>query len=519
MQPRGTTLGGVLDLDRYHADRSIDHQPFRAACYAPFVGLTFDVHGMVSVCGFTRASPLGRVGEEPIAQMWQGAVARRMRAAVRQDDLGTFCTSCAEEIAGGNVHGVFARGFDPLVVDEDRPWPSRMEFALSTTCNLQCVMCSGEFSSAIRSRREGLPSIRSRYDDAFLEEIGPFLDHLELARFLGGEPFLADINFRIWQLMVDRGSTAECNVTTNGTQWSPRVEAVLEQLRFSVAVSIDGVTRQTVEAVRSGASFERIMENLERFLRYRDRRGTSVGLTFCLMRRNWHEYADYLCFAEDRGCQVFVNTVRQPPDLSLYRLPADELRSVVRALERQRDRVVDRLTINRQVLVEQVDRLVRHLEQLEAAPLARDDLAPLDALARELGAAELDEADLIALLERRAHDGEASVVRCDGEDNIAVGDHYLGVDVGHLLGAPVAMLYPAVAASLGGRVEVLAEHVRPGCVTRIVRYDGADRRSTTLVSSTRIGPSPFATTKYGAILDQRVVPGAPVPVALSPARR
>ncbi|MFN7148526.1 MAG: radical SAM protein [Microthrixaceae bacterium] len=509
----------MLDLDRYHADRSIDHQPFRAACYAPFVGMTFDVHGMVSVCGFTRASPLGRVGEQPIAQMWQGAVAQRMRSAVRQDDLGTYCTSCAEEIAGGNVHGVFARSFDSFGVDEVAPWPTRMEFALSTTCNLQCVMCSGEFSSAIRSQREGLPPYRSRYGDAFLDEIGPFLDRLEQARFLGGEPFLADINFRIWQLMVDRGSTAECNVTTNGTQWSPRVESVLEQLRFSLGVSIDGVTRETVETVRAGASYDRIMENLERFLRYRDRRGTSVSLTFCLMRQNVQEYVDYLCFAEDRGCQVFVNTVRQPPQFSLYHLPAHELRDVVSMLERRRDRVVDRLTLNRQVLIEQIDRLARHLEELESAPSTRVETSPLDELALEFGAVGLDEAGLIDLLAHRAHDGEVSVVRCDADSNITAGDRYLGVPVGHLLGSPVATLYPAVATSLGSSVEVLAEHVRAGSVTRVVRYDRTDGRSTVLVSITRKGPRPHSTTKYGAILEQAAEPTPAVAVTVSPTRR
>ncbi len=480
--------------------------------------MTFDVHGMVSVCGFTRASPLGRVGEQPIAQMWQGAVAQRMRSAVRQDDLGTFCTSCAEEIAGGNVHGVFARSFDSFEVDAGVPWPTRMEFALSTTCNLQCIMCSGEFSSAIRSQREGLPPFRSRYGDAFLDEIGPFLDRLEQARFLGGEPFLADINFRIWQLMVDRGSSAECNVTTNGTQWSPRVESVLEQLRFSLGVSIDGFTRETVETVRAGASYDRIMENLERFLRYRDRRGTSVSLTFCLMRQNVHEFVDYLHFAEDRGCQVFVNTVRQPPQFSLYHLPAHELRDVVSVLERRRDQAVDRLSINRQVLVEQVDRLARHLEQLETAPPASAETPRFDAHARELGAEGLDEMRLLDLLARRAVDGEVSIVRCDADSNITAGERYLGVPVGHLLGSPVATLYPAVTVSLGNHVEVLAECVRSGSVTRIVRYGRADGRSTVLASIMRSGPQPHSTTKYAAILEQQDAPASAVPVTLSPAR-
>ena len=516
----------MTDLERYHADRSIGHQPFRSACYAPFVGMTFDPQGMVSVCGFTRATPLGRVGEQTVAEMWGGHVAQEMRTAVRADDLDEFCSRCAEEISGGNVRGVFSRSFDEFGVDGALTWPTRMEFALSTVCNLQCVMCSGEYSSAIRSQREGLPPHRTTYGQEFVEEITPFLAHLEQARFLGGEPFLAEINFAIWQRMIDTGSTAECNVTTNGTQWSPRVEAVLDQLRFSLGISIDGVTRETVEAVRAGASYDRIMENLDRFLGYSQVRGTSVSLTFCLMVENWHEFGDYLRFAEDRGCRVYVNTVRQPPRHSLYHLPIDELAGVVERLESERDHVGSLLEINRAVWFEQIDRLRGHLD-------TRDGDAHVDArglrspswqtaitdLCARLSEPDLAEDELLRRLRDASHDGQAFVVRCDADDNIAEGDRYLGIDIRGLLGSPVAVVFPVVAELLGRRVEVLAELVRRGCVTRVVSYEGPGADPTVIVSTTRRGPRPHATTKLAAVLRRGGPPDRDVPVRLMPTRR
>jgi MoaA/NifB/PqqE/SkfB family radical SAM enzyme len=509
-----------LQLERYHAARSLGHQPFRSACYAPFVGLSFDVHGSVSVCAFTRTTPLGRIGERPLLEMWDGAGAADLRAAVRADDLDHRCSRCAEEIAGGNLRGVLAQGFDRFVADADRPWPSRMEFALTNACNLQCVMCSGEFSSAIRAHREGLPPLASPYDEAFLEELTPFLGPLEQARFLGGEPFLADINYRIWDLMTATGSTAECNVTTNGTQWGRRVEAVLEQLPFSVGISMDGVRRRTIESIRAGVSYDRLMANLDRFLAYRDRRGLSLSLTFCLMVDNWEELGAFLRFADERDCGVYVNTVRQPPRHSLFHLPSAELRLVVDRLERESAVLRPRLTLNAHVWDEQLDRLRSHLDRIEQdgdRHLAQHGRCA--ALVDELASVGQTEQDVLNRLAAEVADGRVSVLRMDDGERLTDGLDYLGIDVSPLLGAPASAVLALVADRYGHRAEVLAERVRPGVVARVVSFDDAGRSPTVVASITRKGPPPHATTRLAGVLaPQAALGGVPVGIGRHPRR-
>lgn len=509
--------GGLLNLERYHAARSLDHQPFRSACYAPFVGLSFDVHGSVSVCAFTRTTPLGRIGERPLLEMWKGAGAVDLRTAVRADDLDQRCSRCSEEIAGGNLRGVLAQGFDRFVADASEPWPSRMEFALTNACNLQCIMCSGEFSSAIRAHREGLPSLSGAYGDAFFDELAPFLSRLEQARFLGGEPFLADINYRIWDLMTATGSTAECNVTTNGTQWSPRVEAVLEQRPFSIGISMDGVRRETIESIRVGVSYDRLMANLERFLAYRDRRGLSLSLTFCLMVDNWEEFGEFLVFAEERDCGVFVNTVRQPPRHSLFHLSTVDLRIVVDKLERENDAVSSRLTLNAHVWQGQLERLrshLRHIEQHRDGHLA--DQRRWIALLDGLGSATLPESDLIGRLAAASY-GRVSVLRMDDGERLTDGADYLGIDVTSLVGAPVSSVLALVAERYGHRADVLAERVHPGAVSRVVSFGGAGTPSIVVVSVTRRGPAPHALTRLAAVLaPQAEAEGVPVGIGSKP---
>jgi MoaA/NifB/PqqE/SkfB family radical SAM enzyme len=515
----GPGSGTQTGLERYHATRDVAHQPFRSACYAPFVGLSFDVNGAVSVCSFTRSTPLGRVGDRPLEAMWRGAVADRLRDAVARDDLSVACTRCAEEIDGGNLHGVVARGFDRFTADAEHPWPRRMEFALSNACDLRCVMCSGEFSSSIRSRREGLPAVPLRYGDAFLEELRPFVPHLEQARFLGGEPFLAGINHRIWELLADSGAGTECNVTTNGMHWNERIRGHLDRLPFSIGVSIDGTTAATVESIRVGASFERIMANLDRFVAYGRSIDNPVSLTFCLMVQNWHEFGDYLRLAEGLGCQVYVNTVRHPPANSLYRLPVEELRTVVGRLEASRDEVAAGLERNRDAWLEQLDRLASHLESLErdGDPLRHlGDRLPTDphrvaALLAEPGA---DPDEVARRLARLAGADAVSVVRCDAAEDVVAGGSFLGEDVDGLVGTPAGALFARAAARFGHRVDILATDNRPGALSRVLVYDDPGRPPTVLASVTVAGPAPYASTRLHAVLPLAEAPPAPVPVAL-----
>lgn len=499
---------GDLDLGPFHASRSTDHQTFRSACYAPFVSLSFDMTGGVSVCAFTRATSLGRVGEIPLAEMWRGDRIRRLREAVERDDLSYACSRCAEEIVGGNLHGALAVGFDQFTAQPLPEWPTRMEFALSTRCNLQCVMCAGEFSSAIRTRREGLPPLPEPYGEAFLAELDPFLGHLEQARFLGGEPFLAEINFRIWERMVEQGLQVDCNVTTNGTCWTPRVERVLESLPFSIGVSIDGATRTTVESIRAGASFDEVMANLARFVAYRDRTGGSLSLTFCLMAQNVHEFVDYLLMAEDLGCQVYVNTVRQPPEYSLYCLPTDELTLVVDRLDERADRTRHRLTINRSVLDEQLERLHGCLAERAADPAEFVEVAAVRRRGEDLLALVTDpalsEVEVAAILRAAAADGRVSVVRCDADDRILDGERYIGLDLDSLNSEPASVLHPLLAEQLGHRVDVIAARAGGGVSARVMSFGEPGQRPSIILTMVR-RTDPRTTTRFAALLQ----PGAP----------
>lgn len=127
----------------------------------------------------------------------------------------------------------------------------------------------------------------------------------------------------------------EVHVTTNGTQWSDRIERILRRLRVHVVVSLDGVNAATYEAIRIGSRFCDVFDNVQRFADHRRRSSMTFSLSHCLMTQNCSEFREFLELAERIDCSVFVNTVTEPNELSRYDLAPSERRSVVAELEAQ----------------------------------------------------------------------------------------------------------------------------------------------------------------------------------------
>lgn len=357
-------------LPVYHASRDLGRQPFRSACYAPFTSLYFDSWGFVRACCQNWTHPLGHVGQATLAEIWEGARAEELRRAVQADDLSQGCQYCAWQVADGAMATVFARNFDRFPARAEPPrWPAQMEFSLSNTCNLACGMCNGEWSSVIRSKREQLPPLPKAYGERFFAELVPFLPQLEQAKFLGGEPFLAAESLRVFELLIEADLGTPCHVTTNATQWNARVERILDALPVSVSVSLDGATAETFEGIRRGARFAEVRENFARFAAYARRRGTYLGLTYCLMPQNWFEFGKFLLWADEQDCEVIVNTVIHPERHSLYHLPPAELAPIVRSLETEAESLVPRLGRNRQRFLDELTRWQQRLAHAGKRPL------------------------------------------------------------------------------------------------------------------------------------------------------
>lgn len=461
--------------------------------------------GRVTAC-CVSTHVLGNVADQPLTEIWRGHRARELRRAMVDYDLGRGCNFCQWQVAEDIDGGAFAVEFDSLAITEPDPdWPRQLEFELSNTCNLACIMCNGDLSSTIRSRRERLPPMPKVYGNAFFEDLREFLPHLERAAFLGGEPFLAAEAYRVWALLLEVGSVIPCTVVTNGTQWNDRVERVLEAFPVSITVSIDGATAATFERIRLGASFAEVMANLGRFRAYTRDRGTDLHVAFCLMRENWHEFADLLLLADALDVPVRVNTVTDPVH-GLAQLSLDELAPIVSSLDVRDGGVRSQLRRNREVWSTELARLHSWCDQRLVGAAAPGGVSPRslylldsragtlpDDLRAEPGPHGATEAESARMIRDQLPGCELSVLYCDDGDRVVgVGsdDGFLGVPADRCVGRPFADLVHELQQLHGEQMDPLDTVVVGGGVLRRVIHRTAGGRSTYLAGHGFAGPVP-----------------------------
>jgi radical SAM protein with 4Fe4S-binding SPASM domain len=99
----------------------------------------------------------------------------------------------------------------------------------------------------------------------------------------GGEPLLREDLFEILDLM--RQSQLEVHLITNGMLLSPRILTMLKQLGVRVMISIDAATPNTYEAMRTGASFERVVQAARRCAQ----EGLLEAINITLVKTNYTE--------------------------------------------------------------------------------------------------------------------------------------------------------------------------------------------------------------------------------------
>jgi MoaA/NifB/PqqE/SkfB family radical SAM enzyme len=338
--------------------RGLSPDSIRTLCQAPFSNLFLNYTGEVRVCCYNWRFPIGNLLSQSIDEIWNGTAIREIRERLSRFEFAEGCDFCAAQTADGVANGAKMAQFDRFEVSSaSPPFPRQIEFSISNACNLECVMCDGNHSSAIRARRERRPPMARVYSDAILDSLRPYLRRLTQAKFLGGEPFLVTEHFRLWDMMIEDSVAPRCHVTTNGTQYNDRIRSYMDRLPFGFAVSLDAATKTTYEAIRVNASFAEVLRNCRRFNDYARERKTSFSFTFCLMRSNWHEFGDFCLMADDWNASVAINTVNKPPSLGVYTMRPEDLRLVLDGLESRAEEFERRLTRNKSVWFGEVQRI------------------------------------------------------------------------------------------------------------------------------------------------------------------
>ncbi|MFN7824368.1 MAG: radical SAM protein [Pseudobdellovibrionaceae bacterium] len=294
-------------------------------CNAPFSNIYFNSWGNAGACWLTldRAP---RYPDQSLKEIWFGQFFEDLRKDIQSLDLKNGCGVCKKRIQDGVYPQVLARAYD--IPYPNIKYPQIMEFELSNLCNLACIMCKGSLSSKIRKEREQLDPLKSPYDDQFIEQLKEFIPHLKEARFNGGEPFLQQMCWKVWDAIAEINPEILITVATNGTLLNDKMKAILEKCRFRINVSLDSLDKKTYEEIRVGSNFETVVENLNWYKDYCQRKGTILSVMVNPMRINWQEMSNYVRWCTEKGYFLWFNTIWRPRHLAIWTLPSPEIEKI-----------------------------------------------------------------------------------------------------------------------------------------------------------------------------------------------
>ncbi len=301
-------------------------------CFAPYNTLEFHISGQVRVCCGNRYKIVGNYPEQSVKAIWEGKTIKDFRSKLQNYDLSDGCQGCYKMLKNKNFTNLFSLDYDIFQTNQNAILKN-VKFELSNNCNLECEMCWGELSSLIRKNTEKLPPIESPYNEYFIQELKPFWKNIEKATFLGGEPFLINIYYTLWQEILKNNPLINILIVTNGTILNENIKQLLSKGIFYFAVSIDSFQKETYEKIRKNAVFEETMSNFEYFYQYAKKHNRWITINVCPMQQNWEEIPAMVNEMNKRDINIFFNPVDFPSSHSIRGLNSEQILNVYNYFE------------------------------------------------------------------------------------------------------------------------------------------------------------------------------------------
>ena len=167
------------------------------------------------------------------------------------------------------------------------PWLTiRMD--ITNKCNLRCIMCHYKEEEIYSQPVKALTAEQLKHQ---LQDIAPYVSHIMLS--CGFEPLMSKHFHEILHMLHTNYPHMEIAFCTNGMLLNSKArKSIIENNVTHVLLSLDGVTKNTVEKIRVGASFEKIISNIMalRDLKQKFKRNfPQMFMDFVLMNSNINE--------------------------------------------------------------------------------------------------------------------------------------------------------------------------------------------------------------------------------------
>lgn len=307
-------------------------------CQAPHTNLYLGHKGIASVCCANRSYIIGEYPKDSLKDIWNSEKLKELRKELDNFSFKKGCFQCSYFLEMEKFKLLKITHYDiPDNNYRNLEYPYRLDLELNNTCNLECKMCNGVFSSSIRKNREKRDPYISPYEnDEFLIQLKPFLLNAKQINLYGGEPFLIKIYDKIFDILLEQKSKISKNkklpsifVQTNGTVFSQKTEKIVTELDINLGVSVDGGTQAVYENIRKNSSFTKVVENCKAFKHILKKKNKNFFISTVLCKENIHDLLNIVILANKFECDIYFQHVVHPVSLSIENMDLNELKNIV----------------------------------------------------------------------------------------------------------------------------------------------------------------------------------------------
>lgn len=208
------------------------------------------------------------------------------------------------------LNKIKVRGFDPKYYIYRAKWnligkkpfrtsvPIHIDIETASACNLKCTMCPHSQKEGVKNK--GL--IDDRLARKIIKECVQYgVTSLKLSG--RGEPTLHP-NLVDYVSLAKQGGMIDVMFNTNALLLDEKKTRGLVDAGIDlIIISLDGTTKETYESIRVGSNFNKVINNINFLVDYRNKlknSGPMIRLQFVKMKENIHEFEEFVHIWRDK---------------------------------------------------------------------------------------------------------------------------------------------------------------------------------------------------------------------------
>ncbi len=327
-------------------------------CPAPWTSLNIDQAGETSPC-FHCVEMIGNNKKMTIQEIIHGPKVTSMREAMARGEWHSGCSWCKrlEETTGSSGRTVRGTSAETLAAIDNDPNFFKLEHLVvnwSNLCNLTCVYCNDQTSTAWQSvRKIPINHVKNKHVD--LIELAQTQGHNIQGLSLGGGEPLLQKGLDVFLSYLDP-DTVSVMVTTNLSMEitaNPIYQILKTWPKVEWQVSFDNATKEKFEYVRDGANWDQFVKNLRQMKQDGQKVNAHPAYSiYCAL--DLMEYYDF-CTADDLG--IYWCELNHPIELDIRRhsqslrdMAVEEINRVIDKYGDERNLAIDVLKTYRNTL-------------------------------------------------------------------------------------------------------------------------------------------------------------------------